>query len=147
TAVTDVLWQPAGSGDFDGDGRDDILWRHAANGRNAIWKGGDYRHQQAVTAITNVEWNVEAVGDFDGDGLDDLFWRHANGANTIWRAATYTRQLAVPKLATRWVLGASADYDGNGKDDLVWRNSVNGNNLIWRAAASNVVRDATTVSD
>ena len=147
TAVTDVLWQAAGSGDFDGDGRDDILWRHATSGRNAIWRGGDYRHQQAVTAITNVEWNVEAVGDFDGDGLDDLFWRHANGANSIWRAAAYTRQLAVPKQATRWALGASADYDGNGKDDLVWRNSVNGNNLIWRAAASNVVRDATTVSD
>ena len=147
TAVTDVLWQAAGSGDFDGDGRDDILWRHATSGRNAIWRGGDYRHQQAVTAITNVEWNVEAVGDFDGDGLDDLFWRHANGANSIWRAAAYTRQLAVPKQATRWALGASADYDGNGKDDLVWRNSVNGNNLIWRSAASSVVRGVAAVQE
>lgn len=147
TTVTDVRWRVSGSGDLDGDGKDDIFWRHATSGGNAIWKGGNYRSQQPVTAITNVAWNIGAIGDFDGDGVDDLFWRHATGANTIWRSATYGRQVAVPKQATRWVLAAAADYDGNGKDDVIWRNTLDGSNLIWRAAASTVDRDVAPIAD
>ena len=35
-APVDLAWEVKGAGDFDGDGRSDILWRHA-NGQVAIW--------------------------------------------------------------------------------------------------------------
>jgi len=32
--VADTLWQVADAGDFDGDGRADILWRNSSTGEN-----------------------------------------------------------------------------------------------------------------
>jgi len=35
--VGDQAWQVKGIGDFDGDGKADILWRNAVTGENYIW--------------------------------------------------------------------------------------------------------------
>lgn len=147
TRITDLNWRIAGFGDFDGDGRADVLWRHFATGRNTVWLAADYRTQMPVTDITNLDWSVAGIGDFDGDRKDDVLWRHSTGGLTIWRSASYQRQLALPKQPTRWRLGAIGDYDGNGKDDLVWRNTLTGENLIWRAASHSVIRRLTTVTN
>ena len=39
--VADQNWKVAGTGDFNGDGKSDILWRNTSTGDNAIWKSGD----------------------------------------------------------------------------------------------------------
>src|SRR5205809_561890 len=36
-AVGDQAWQVKGIGDFDGDGKADILWRNSSTGENYIW--------------------------------------------------------------------------------------------------------------
>ncbi len=36
-ATSDLNWRLAGRGDFNDDGKADLLWRHAVDGRNAIW--------------------------------------------------------------------------------------------------------------
>ena len=41
TTVADQNWKVAGTGDFNGDGKSDILWRNTSTGDNAIWKSGD----------------------------------------------------------------------------------------------------------
>ena len=35
--MADQSWQIAGIGDFDGDGKDDILWRNASTGENYLY--------------------------------------------------------------------------------------------------------------
>ncbi len=30
-------WYTSGTGDFNGDGRDDILWRNSSTGENYLW--------------------------------------------------------------------------------------------------------------
>ncbi|TMH93500.1 MAG: VCBS repeat-containing protein [Betaproteobacteria bacterium] len=35
--VADLNWKIAGVGDFDGDGKADILWRNSSTGENYIW--------------------------------------------------------------------------------------------------------------
>jgi hypothetical protein len=74
-----------GTGDFNGDGRDDVLWRNDA-GIVTDWLGqanGSFVGNSAsFTAGTN--WHVVGTGDFNGDGRDDVLWRSDAGVVTDW---------------------------------------------------------------
>lgn len=90
-----------GAGDFNADGIDDVVWRNASNGTNAIWLSGNYRTQQAVTTVTNRAWTIAAVADYNGDGRSDLMWRNtSSGANIIWLSAIASTQQAVDPTVT-----------------------------------------------
>ncbi|HVI25208.1 MAG TPA: VCBS repeat-containing protein, partial [Xanthomonadaceae bacterium] len=63
-------------GDFDGDGRADILWHDAATGASVIWKSGDSATRITMTRVTNTDWTIAGAGDFDGDGKSDVLWHN-----------------------------------------------------------------------
>lgn len=84
-------WTPLGVGDFSGDGKADVLWRHKT-GTLRMWEM-DGAVATANGAVTNqgtaqsmpLNWSVESIGDFDGDGYADLVWRDANsGGMRLW---------------------------------------------------------------
>jgi hypothetical protein len=94
-----------GVGDFDGDGRDDVFWRHSTDGRNTIWRGGDGSDQQAVARVDNVKYMVEGTGDYDGDGEDDVLWRSvANGAVVLWPSADRGQREPLPTINLEWII-------------------------------------------
>jgi hypothetical protein len=35
--VADLSWEVKGTGDYDGDGKADVLWRHAVSGANYLY--------------------------------------------------------------------------------------------------------------
>src|SRR6266480_2584257 len=83
----DPSWQVAGIGDFDGDGKDDILWRNSATGENYIYfmNGTTVRAEGFVRQVADPNWKIAAVGDYDGDGKSDLLWRNsATGENYLY---------------------------------------------------------------
>jgi len=62
TAVSDLNWKIAGTGDFDQDGRSDILWRHATTGQNAIWfmNGTTVKAGSALIAtVGDLNWKIQ----------------------------------------------------------------------------------------
>ena len=77
-----LAWQPVAIGDFNGDGRDDVIVRHT----NGQWHYYPMRGRRTiagrgrVSLPSNLDWQVAAVGDFNGDGPDDLMLRHVNGS-------------------------------------------------------------------
>ena len=86
-AVTDSSWSIAGIGDFDGDGKSDILWRNSATGADAIMlmNGATTLSNTIFSTVPGPDWNIAGVGDFDGDGKSDILWRNGvTGENTIW---------------------------------------------------------------
>jgi hypothetical protein len=75
----------AGTGDFDGNGRDDILWRDDSGGV-FVWNNGQASggHSLAAAGSVAASWHIAGTGDFDGNGKSDIFWQNDNGSAAIW---------------------------------------------------------------
>jgi hypothetical protein len=79
-----TTWEVQSTGDFNGDGKDDIFWRHST-GNNAIWlMDGTTRISGGSLPRVDTSWSVQGVSDFDADGKADILWRQNTGRNDIW---------------------------------------------------------------
>src|SRR2546430_17051325 len=73
--MADPAWQIQGMGDFDGDGRADILWRNVWTGENYLWlmNGLTIAAQGQVNVVDDPAWKARGAGGFaDVDGADIL---------------------------------------------------------------------------
>ena len=138
-------WVVRGVGDFDGDGRADILWRHPSN---ALWiwhmVGAQPVGEQRLTAPAA---DVAGVTDFDADGLADILWSETSGRLTIWFAADPGRMLAITPGATAvlvgdpsWSLAGLRDFNRDGRADILWQEET-GRLVVWILAGGRFVRE------
>ena len=93
--VTDLEWGIVGTGDFNGDGNTDILWRNTGAGQftgfNCIWymSGGVVSGYAYPDRVLDLNWKIEGTGDFNRDGYTDIVWRYygsggIQGYNCVW---------------------------------------------------------------
>ena len=85
--VTDLNWKIAGAGDFNGDKKTDLLWRHKQSGLAAIWyMNGDRQvsGEAVQTLVSDLNWSIVAVTDVNADGKGDIIWQHSNGNLAAW---------------------------------------------------------------
>ena len=155
TTITDTSWQIGGTGDFNGDGKVDILWRHYGAGTNALW----YMNGSAITGnaylitITDINWRIEGTGDFNGDGSVDILWRHyGTGHNALWfmNGSTLIGSAYLTRVAdTNWQIGGTGDFNGDGSVDILWRHYGTGANALWYVNGSTLTGSAylTAVTD
>jgi hypothetical protein len=125
-----------GVGDFDGDGRDDlVLTRNRAETLMTVsvalsnGEGFDEPVEFAERKGRANEDDLFAVGDFDGDGLDDLAARVVNGGGAVGvrfkvLLSTGDRFRRTPDTRIEDARYGVADYtaadiDGDGADELV----------------------------
>ena len=82
-----VDWTVAGTGDFNGDGKTDMLLRQTG-GQITEWLGssnGSFVNNGAVAGLYfPPEWKIASIGNFNGDGFDDFVLRNDNGWTTDW---------------------------------------------------------------
>jgi hypothetical protein len=110
-------YRPA-TGDFDGNGFDDILWHGTGSAADWIWWfGPGGRTQQALSIRGSY---VPIVNDFDGDGTDDIFW-YATGlaGDNVWYSRTDRQHRSVP-LDEDLITGVplTGDFNGDGRADV-----------------------------
>ena len=76
STVSDTNWRIAGTGDFNGDGNTDILWRYygtgGLQGMDIIWymDGANFGNQAQVLLTCrhgHLNWEIAGIGDFNGD--------------------------------------------------------------------------------
>ncbi len=130
-------WTVVGVGDFNGDGKADILWRNSNNGNVAIWlMNGTTLTNSSTATFGNMPltWSVAGTGDFNGDGNSDILWRDGSGDIAIWEMNGTTilnpNTSGVGNLSTVWSVSQTGDFDGNGKSDILWRDT-SGDIAIW----------------
>ncbi len=117
-------------GDFDGNGRDDVLLRNE-DGRWYYYPMDGRRHQagRGIANLTrNLEWSVAGIGDFNGDGRDDVLLRHKNGRWYYYpmHGRLHLTAIRGPANLTRdleWSVAGIGDFDGDGRDDVLLRHA------------------------
>jgi hypothetical protein len=73
-----------GTGDFNGDNRDEILVRQT-DGRVTMWTvDGGAISSQIDVVNPGLAWQVAAVGDYNGDRKADILLQHADGSVAQW---------------------------------------------------------------
>ena len=141
-------------GDFDRDGRSDVLARIATTGQLRLFRGTSNPRAPlaAGTTVPGTGWNsFDALvgGDFDGDGRSDVIARRPGGTLRFFRGTGTT----APLFATGVDFGSGwqtvttilpGDIDGDGRTDLVARRPTG--TSLYRGAASATVPLAAPVA-
>ena len=123
-------WHVVGTGDFNGDGRDDILWRNDS-GQLTDWlrtANGSFL-SNVFSVYVPTDWSVAATGDFNGDGYTDVLWRQDTGQLTDWLGSASGGLIdngeplldLVPPTG-RW--SAPATSMAIPVDDILWREAM-----------------------
>ncbi|MBK7802312.1 MAG: VCBS repeat-containing protein [Chloracidobacterium sp.] len=134
------------SGDYDGDGKDDIVvWRPGAATVATYYILNSATSTLRQEAFGQTGDDVTVVGDYNGDGKDDLAVYRAGataGAQSTW----YFRTVANGAVSfVPWGVNgdfpAPGDYDGNGKADFgIQRNAGGGQAGFWILSDANVAQ-------
>jgi Fibronectin type III domain./FG-GAP repeat. len=150
---SDPHWKIVGTGDLNGDGHPDIVWRHDTQGWLAYW--GLVNNTVTTTALLSINqnadlnWTIKGVGDVNADGYADLIWQHTGGSIAVWtmRGPTVltTTMFSIPTTGDpNWKIAAVADLNRDGKDDLIFQHTagwlavwfVNGTQILGTAYLS-----------
>jgi hypothetical protein len=140
-------------GDFDGDGRADILWRHGVSGDLFTWLMDGTTARATATfnpsGLSDPAWKVAGIADFDRDGHQDLLWHHQargdlyvwfmapdeadpafdGGAGTTVRSGGYLSPASFTD--TRWQIRATDDFNRDGTADILWHRQTTGELYVW----------------
>jgi hypothetical protein len=83
-----------GVGDFNGNSKDDILWRNSSTGEVFISFIDGVVQTWASVGVVASNLEIQGIGDYNGDGKDDILWRNTatgsvsisfmNGAVSSW---------------------------------------------------------------
>ena len=138
-------WQVKATGDFDGDGKSDILLQYADTGAVYVWqmngtniiKGGFVGGDSGPGA----KWQVKGTGDFNGDGKSDILLQYADtGAVYVWqmgdgdsgpdiKASGFIGGYNGP--GAKWQAKGTGDFDGDGKSDILLQYADTGACYVW----------------
>ena len=136
-------WSVAGIGDFNDDGRADILWRNS-NGQLAEWLmfgstilSSASPTYQGSAVSPDSSWSVAGIGDFTGNGDDDILWRQSSGALALWlmngstitSSQTVTYQGSPVNPDSSW--SVAGIYDSGSFGIVLWRQNTTGDLVGW----------------
>lgn len=143
------------SGDFDGDGVEDIVWiyQSGSGGLRAYVSLGNSNGQ-----FSNAVWNAPAsngdftdyiplIGDFNGDGRSDIAWTHGSGSNGLVvyvSSGLSNGRLSDVVYSTPRTSGdfdtytpLKGDFNGDGIVDIAWAGEIDGQGFRGYVAKGN----------
>lgn len=126
---TTVPAQP--SGDFNGNGRGDILWANDPAREVAYWDGGR-QNQGGYLGPTSSSWDYLGKGDFDNNGREDIVWIHKGNLEVhYWLDGRQGRGGKLGIQTPDWTYLGTGDMDNNGREDIVWWHKSNQEVGVW----------------
>jgi hypothetical protein len=146
-------WQLNGIGDFNADGKSDIVWYNRNTGQVLIWlmNGASVIGGGSPGSADPTYWAVLGAGDFNGDGKSDILWGTSYAAQVvIWlmdgltvigggspAAQTTAQSVAAP--IQPWHVHLVGDFNGDGTSDILWQHAGTGQVVIWLISGTSVI--------
>ena len=133
-------WKLRGSGDFNGDGKPDLVWQNVTTGQVLCWfMDGTTMFDTTwfYPGSVGLEWQIASVRDMDGDGHPDILWVNVNTGQVLCWYMNGTTMIrmnwinAEPLGDTNWKLRGTGDFVGDGHPQLLWQHDVTGQLLLW----------------
>jgi len=128
-------------GDFNGDGKTDILWRNMTTGQVYVWLMGGTAKLSAGSpgTVSNLDWEIIDVGNFNSatDDNTDILWRNmTTGQVYVWLMdGTATLSTGSPGTVSNldWEIIDVGDFNGgtDSMSDILWRNMTTGQVYVW----------------
>jgi len=124
-------WHVAGTGDFNGDGRADVLFQNT-DGTVTDWLGradGSFTGNAATFSVNlGTAWHAVGTGDFNGDGRADVLFQNNDGTVTDWLGrsdGSFTGNAGTlsVNIGTAWHVVGTGDFNGDGRDDALFQNT------------------------
>lgn len=156
--LNSTAWRLFGSGDFDGDGNEDLYMKFY-NGVQMkivalIMNGTAVQKTQIIydnlAWEANTAWEIVSLGDANHDGMPDIYWHNGTSGSLVIWYMTHSglgagveikgldgNPLIVPS-SSGWVPFAVADRDGDERDDLFWLHSPSGKIIFWSLESSTI---------
>ncbi|MGE0732783.1 MAG: sorbosone dehydrogenase family protein [Acidimicrobiia bacterium] len=141
--------RPPVTGDFDGDGRGDLIFYSGNPDADGIWYGRSDGNVDPAVLGAGFGYRP-IVGDYNGDAVDDVFWYDLgkSAPGIVWygrRSRGFSPALApaTPSDATAVV----SDLNGDGADDLFFYNPTGEDSLFTSTGTSFVTETAYVAGD
>ena len=146
TRVTSMNNQPmtlgysvVATGDFNGDGKADIVWISKSNALY-IWLSNGSGFSSRYVATVASGWNVVGAGDVNGDGKADLLFQNPTSHYFGWWLMNGAQVLSMNNQAAGagYTVGAIGDFNGDGKVDVAWTDAIY-SVVIWTSTGSGFI--------
>ncbi len=125
-------WHVRGTGDFNADGRADIVLQND-NSQIVVWNtNGSAVTSAAAVVAPGAGWTVEGVADLNGDGQSDIVVQNTNGqiVDYLMNGSTVASAHYLGNPGAGWAVAGTGDYNGDGRADILLHND-NGQDVIW----------------
>ena len=136
-----VAWQGVSAGDFNNDGKPDVMLRNT-DGRMSVWffNNTNYLANSGFTLPSAVATaRVAGATDFDGDNQLDLVFQKSSGAICVGvlKGATYLETLSlVDAIPLSQKAVAFGDFDRDGRVDILLQDSTSAISVYYPHASS-----------
>lgn len=132
-------------GDFNADGKGDILWYAPGAASDWLWSGttGGAFASRSIS-VKGVYRPVE--GDFNGDGASDILWYGPGSDKDVLWLGLPTGGFATGAISVAGTYTPiSGEFDGDGFHDVLWYGPGTAKDSLWRGRASGTF-NATKIS-
>lgn len=141
--------------DFNGDGRNDLIWQNRMTGEVSVWRmngihieSGDYF---SPGNVGDTNWKIRGAFDANLDGHTDLLLQHDDGWVAFWRMNGSTR-LEIVDLADSvvsepsWKIVGTGDMDRDGFGDIIWQHADGRVNVWYLFGDGFQIRESATIA-